>query len=381
MSINIEPYRKLSLFFFILVAVVLLAFYTSKKVRPYWYSPRDGHSLIIDKEDYASDAYSVIAKDLRIPWDIVFLPEGGMLISERIGDLVLYRGEIIKKIPIESSSHFGEGGLLGMALHPNFAYNRWLYIYNTIIKNTRTFNRVERYRFDNGELTEQTIIIDNIPGAMYHDGGCMAFGPDGYLYITTGDAGDDMLAQDLNSLAGKILRLRDDGSLPPDNPFGNTVYSYGHRNSQGLTWDSSQRLWSTEHGPSGFESGYDELNLIEKGQNYGWPIIRGMETAEGMKIPVLQSGRDQTWAPASALFWDGSIFFGGLRAETLYEAIIDENPIKLKEHFKGKFGRIRTVVLGPDGYLYLTTSNRDGRGFPKEGDDKIIKIDPTIFRH
>src|SRR5262249_24978139 len=156
------------------------------------------------------------------------------------------------------------------------------------------------------------------PGAKYHDGGRMAFGPDDYLYITTGDATVDYLAQDISSLSGKILRIRDDGSLPQDNPFGNAVYSYGHRNSQGLTWDSLKQLWSTEHGPTG----YDELNLIEKGQNYGWPLIMGSESRPGMKTPILHSGLN-TWAPASALFWDGSIFFGGLRGEALYEARIN----------------------------------------------------------
>lgn len=289
-------------------------------------------------------------------------------------------GKVKKKIPIETTYHHGEGGLMGMALHPNFKQNHWIYLYNTIEKSGKTVNRVERYKFSNGSLTEKTIIIDDIPGESYHDGGRIAFGPDGYLYITTGDAGHAVLAQDLTSLAGKILRLKDDGTLPPDNPYGSPVYSYGHRNPQGLTWDASQQLWSTEHGPSGLVGGRDELNRIEKGKNYGWPFIAGIETASGMRSPVIQSGIFHSWAPASALYWDGSVFFGGLYGEALFEARIDKNPVELKAHFKGRFGRIRTVVLGPDGYFYIMTSNRDGRGFPREGDDKIIKIDPKFFR-
>jgi glucose/arabinose dehydrogenase len=297
-----------------------------------------------------------------------------MLVTERSGQL-LRLGNIHQMIHANDTLHIGEGGLQGIALHPNFQKNKWIYLYRTVKKENRIVNRVERYRLYNGVLTDKTIIIDDIPGAMYHDGGRIAFGPDHYLYITTGDAAD------IHSLAGKILRLSDDGTIPFDNPFGNAIFSYGHRNPQGLTWDTEHRLWSTEHGPSGFESGEDELNLIEKGQNYGWPIIKGAQTKANMRTPILQSGKEETWAPASALYWDGSIFFGGLRGEALYEARIDKIPIVLKEHFKGQFGRIRTVVLGPDGYFYLTTSNRDGRGTPRSEDDKIIKIDPKIFRY
>jgi glucose/arabinose dehydrogenase len=325
----------------------------------------------------AEEKYEVAAKNLIVPWDIAFLPDGDMLITERPGRLS-QMGKVKRFFPL-ASFPIGEGGLLGIALHPDFAQNHWVYIYSTIQKRGEIVNRLERYRLDKDSLTEKKIIMDDIPGAPYHDGGRIAFGPDGYLYITTGDAAEAKLAQEINSLAGKILRIRDDGSIPMDNPFGNAVYSYGHRNSQGLTWDASGRLWSTEHGPSGWEAGYDELNLIKKGQNYGWPVIRGTERYPGMQTPVLQSGKE-VWAPASALYWDGSIFFGGLRGEALYEARINKEPIELKEHFKGELGRIRTVVLGPDGYFYLTTSNLDGRGTPRTDDDKVVRINPQLFR-
>ncbi|MCH7902636.1 PQQ-dependent sugar dehydrogenase, partial [archaeon] len=201
--------------------------------------------------------------------------------------------------------------------------------------------------------------------------------PDGYLYITVGDAGKSDLAQNIDSLAGKILRLSDDGSIPLDNPFGNAVYSYGHRNPQGLAWDDKDQLWSTEHGPFGF----DELNLIKKGKNYGWPIIKGDETKVGMESPIVHSGPNETWAPAGMAYLDGSLFFGGLRGESLYEAkILSQNKISLKSHFRLNFGRIREVVLGYDDYLYISTSNTDKRGNPNPNDDKIIRINPEIFK-
>ncbi len=282
---------------------------------------------------------------------------------------------------IDGVEHVGEGGLLGMTLHPRFSENQWVYLYLTTKNGEGLINRVERYRFGRDRLTEKTTIIDNIPVAANHDGGRIAFGSDGYLYITTGDAGKSNLAQDIYSLAGKILRLKDDGSIPPDNPFGNAVYSYGHRNSQGLAWDNKGRLWATEHGRSGVLSGLDELNLIEKGKNYGWPVIQGDEIKTGMESPVVQSGAAETWAPAGATFWDGSVFFGGLRGEALYEAkTTSERKVSLKIHFRKEFGRIRAVVLGPDGYLYITTSNTDGRGEPRASDDKIIRVNPSIFR-
>ncbi len=321
----------------------------------------------------------IIADNLQIPWEIVFLPDGDLLVTERPGMLKRI-GKERSVYTIEGVLHIGEGGLLGMALHPRFSENQWMYLYLTTKNGESLINRVERYRFERDRLTEKTTIIDNIPGAAYHDGGRIAFGPDGYLYVTTGDSGKSNLAQDISSLAGKILRLKDDGSIPSDNPFGNAVYSYGHRNSQGLAWGDTEQLWATEHGRSGVLSGLDELNLIEKGKNYGWPEIQGDETKTGMESPVVQSGSDETWAPAGIAFLDNSFFFGGLRGETLYEAkIVGARKVSLIAHFRQEFGRIRAVVLGPDGYLYITTSNTDGRGEPRAGDDKLIRINPEIF--
>lgn len=325
-------------------------------------------------------ATSVVASGLEIPWGLAFLPDGSLLFTERPGPLRKIDSKIIN---IPQVKPLGEGGLLGIALHPDFQNNKYVYLYYTYSSvGDNTLNRVARFKFGDGRLTDEQIIVDAIPGGVNHNGGRIKFGADNFLYITTGDAQNPSLAQDKNSLAGKILRVTDEGKPAPGNPFGfaqgepfgNLVYSYGHRNPQGLAWDDQGRLWATEHGRSGIQSGLDELNLIEKGANYGWPVIQGDEKREGMVSPVIQSGFNVTWAPAGAVFFKGSIFFGGLRGESLFEYKIADKT--LKKHFEGEFGRIRDVVLGPDGFLYLTTSNRDGRGTPKEGDDKIIRVNP-----
>jgi len=233
--------------------------------------------------------------------------------------------------------------------------------------------------YKNGQLSDERIIVDNIPGASNHNGGRIKFGPDSYLYITTGDAQEPSLAQTKSSLAGKILRVTDEGKPTPGNTFDTMVYSWGHRNPQGIAWDKDGNLWETEHGPSGgsLGTGNDEVNFIELGKNYGWPEIQGNQTKEGMVTPVRNSTPQLSWAPSGAAFIGNSLFFSGLKGQTLYEAVIENNQItNFKEHFKGKYGRIREVIAGPDGMLYITTSNLDGRGRPNQGDDKIIRINP-----
>ncbi len=317
----------------------------------------------------------VILTGLDIPWEIAFLPNGEKLITERPGEL-LRVGENQLTIPVNGVKHIGEGGLLGLAIHPEFEANNWIYLYLTSEVNGEITNRVERYVLEEDNLTNREVIIDGIAGAAIHDGGRIKFGPDGYLFITTGDAGNENLAQDRTSLNGKILRLNDDGSVPTDNPFGTSVWSWGHRNPQGLTWDDDGRLWATEHGRSGIKSGYDELNLIEKGKNYGWPVIQGPEEKEGMVSPVVQSGSDTTWAPAGLEYYQGSFYFGGLRGSSLYEYQIGED--RLINHLENKYGRLRAVSYN-DGFLYLSTSNTDGRGDRLPEDDRIIKINPNTL--
>ena len=335
---------------------------------------------VIETEDELIEALKdieVVASNLQIPWEIVWLPSGEMLVTQRPGNLLLINnGQTV--VSIEGVSQVGEGGLQGMTLDPDFSANQYLYLYLTARKEGSLINRVERYRVSDKTLLDRTVILDDLPAAQYHDGGRIAFGPDNKLYITIGDAGQASRAQELDFLGGKILRINKDGSIPEDNPFSDSpIYSYGHRNPQGLAWDNLGRLWATEHGRSGASSGYDELNLIEAGGNYGWPIIQGSESRQGMISPVVQSGADATWAPAGLLYYQNKLFFTGLRGESLYEYNLETK--ELKYHFFKEFGRLRAVALGPDAYFYLSTSNQDGRGQVREDDDKIIRINPEIF--
>ena len=374
----------LIIFFISLFVIGLLLFLFREKLLSSLFTPRQAiptnGTKLISKQSSLQDT-EVVAQNLDIPWEIAFLQSGDLLVTERSGKLLKIGSEtkVIKEI--EGVRHIGEGGLLGLTLHPNFSVNNFIYLYSTTQDSNGISNRVERYRFSNDTLSERKVILEKIKGSSNHDGGRITFGPDGYLYITTGDAETPNLAQDKNSLNGKILRIKDDGGIPEDNPFGNAVYSLGHRNPQGLAWDKNGTLWETEHGPSGIQTGNDEVNIIIKGGNYGWPTIKGDQTKEGLISPIIQSGTKDTWAPSGMAYYDGSLFFSGLRGEALYEAKIrNGNKLDLLTHFKQEFGRIRAVVLGPDGYLYLSTSNQDGRGQTKEGDDKIIKINPKIFR-
>lgn len=367
--------RLLKIFLLILVAIILAAVYFKDDIKRRFFEPTES-TVKEGVGGNTNEPVDVVAQDLNIPWEIAFLPGGDMLVTERPGTLKRI-GRDKRTYTIQGVEHTSEGGLLGLALHPDFGTNRFLYLYMTTRSGTGLTNRVERYRFENNRLSNKKMIISNIPGASIHDGGRIAFGPDKMLYITTGDAGIEQTAQDTESLAGKILRVDMDGVIPKDNPFGNAVYSYGHRNPQGLAWDDQGRMWTTEHGPASF----DELNLIKKGANYGWPNIKGDESADGMEKPAVHSGPNDTWAPASLAYKSGSLFFGGLRGETLYEAKIEpDTRLNLKAHFRGRYGRIRAATIGPDGGLYIGTSNTDGRGRTNPGDDKIIRISPANLR-
>jgi len=329
-----------------------------------------------------NQAVAVMAENLVVPWSIVFLPDTKILVAERSGIIrQIDENGNYKNDPFATISdvkEIGEGGLLGMVLHPDFIQNKYIYLYYTYNgEGEETLNRVVRMKYQDDKLYNQEILLDNIPGASNHNGGRIKFGPDRLLYITTGDAQNPSQAQDKTSLAGKILRVTDEGKVPDGNPFGNPVYSYGHRNPQGLDWDMSGRLWATEHGRSGVVSGLDELNYIEIGKNYGWPVIEGEESRQGMVSPILNSGSTVTWAPSGAAFYGKSLFFAGLRGKALYEAVFEDSGVRIREHLKNKYGRIREVALGPDNLLYITTSNRDGRGIPSVSDDKILVVDPS----
>lgn len=323
----------------------------------------------------AGDAVEVVAEDLDVPWEVAFLPGGDFLLTERPGRLTRLAPDGAGRWSVEvpGVQERGEGGLMGLALHPRFAENRWIYLYLT----SDSDNRVVRYELANdGSLTAQTTLVDGIPAAAFHNGGRIAFGPDGLLYATTGDAGQPGSAQDPMYLGGKILRMADDGSVPADSVRPTLVYSLGHRNPQGLVWDTEGRLWSTEHGAS---SGLDELNQVEPGGNYGWPTAQGDARVPGRTLPVLHSGPETTWAPSGAAYLAGRVLFGGLRSQALYDVRVDVPSPELTVHFFGDFGRIRTVRIGPDGLIYLLTGNRDGRGRTRRGDDKLVRVDPGVL--
>ncbi len=323
-------------------------------------------------------AVSVVARNLEIPWEMAFMPDGGIIFTERPGRVRLIdaNGSLMTApiLTLTDVAAIGEGGLLGLALHPGFVQNKFIYLYYTYNASAGGIkNHVMRYVWNGQTLAEPQVILDNIPAGSIHDGGRIKFGPDGCLYITTGETGITALSQDLSSLAGKILRINDDGSLPADDPFpGSPVYSYGHRNPEGLAWDNLGRLWATEHG----SSAYDELNLIEPGKNYGWPDIRGDQTSAGMVTPVLNSGAS-TWAPSGMAYLDGNLYFGGLRGQSLFRVSLSTAPPSLTMYFNGSFGRLRDVVVGPDGMLYVLTNNRDGRGVPTAADDQILRMNPA----
>ena len=324
-----------------------------------------------------------VTEDLEVPWSIAFAPDGRIFVTERVGKLrVIEEGELNPE-PIKTlDTGKGEGGLLGITLDPNFAQNHHLYLYYTYSEFLTTYNKVVRYTEKDNKLFDEMVLLDKIPGAAFHDGGRLKFGEDGKLYITTGDAGNADFAQDINSLAGKILRISSDGSIPDDNPFeGSPVYSLGHRNPQGLDWDPvTGKLVVSEHG----SSAHDEVNVVESGKNYGWPIVIGGEHDPKYVDPIIHTG-DDTWAPSGATFytsdnipkWKGKYFIATLRGNHLrmLDLDIEKNQVISSESlFSNTFGRLRDASMGPDGNLYLLTSNRDGRGSPAENDDRILRI-------
>ena len=326
----------------------------------------------------------VIASGLEFPWEVVLVPDGRILLTERPGRIrVIEANGALRAAPAYESVG---GKFLGLALHPNYASNRFVYLYSTYPSGGGWTNRIQRF-VDNGTtLTFSKTVLDGIPGENNHDGGRIRFGPDGKLYATTGDVHDPSLPQNLDSLAGKILRLNApgnsaDGSAPGDNPFpGATnrryVWSYGHRHPQGIAWDAAGLLWETEHGPSGESHAggrycRDEVNLIVPGGNYGWPVIMGTERQAGMRTPVVYSGDDVVWAPAGASFGpDGQFYFSNLAGKHLRELTLSGTLVTAHAvHFDGRFGRLRAAVYG-GGHLYFSTSNNGS-------DEKVLRVPVT----
>jgi glucose/arabinose dehydrogenase len=347
-------------------------------------------SVAAEGAQQAAPTIDVVATGLDTPWALAFAPDGRIFVTERAGRIRVVKDGALQPEPWMTLqvAEVSEAGLMGLAIDPNFADNRFVYVAYTYRSGGGLVNRLARLREDpaSGKGVADKVLIDNVPGAGNHDGGRVKFGPDGKLYWTMGDAQNMALAQNRGSLNGKILRLNSDGSVPTDNPFPNSyVYSFGHRNPQGLAWQpGTGRLYETEHGPSG-EKGCcrDEVNFIEPGKNYGWPNITGNDTQPGLFTPIIHSGDNGTWAPGGMAFvtngpWAGSLVFGGLRGAALIRLTLDPgNPravVSSEELLKGQFGRLRDVVEGPDGALYITTSNRDGRGRPAADDDRILRL-------
>lgn len=334
-----------------------------------------------------------VVTGLVVPWSMAFTSETRMLITERAGRVRAFENGILREEPLfvfPEVVSTAEEGLMGLALDPEYAANRFVYVSLAYKKGSGSVVKVVRLRDDSGRLSEPVVILDDIPAAQFHAGSRIRFGPDGLLYITTGDATDKRIAQDLKSLGGKILRIRPDGTIPSDNPFpGSPVWSYGHRNPQGIAWHPvTGEMYATEHGPSVFDgpAGGDEVNRILPGKNYGWPLVSHTERRAGTVFPLLVFTPAE--APAGATFYASDripqftdqLFFAALKGEGIFRiAFDDSDPDKVKEYEKLAgidFGRIRDITEGPDGALYFMTSNRDGRGNPIASDDRILRIAP-----
>ncbi|MBZ0098654.1 MAG: PQQ-dependent sugar dehydrogenase, partial [Taibaiella sp.] len=340
----------------------------------------------------ASSDYNIepFVQGLEVPWSIVFTSEDRILVTERPGRLrIIENGKLVSE-PLKTFHEVSSGseeGLMGLALDPEYISNKLIYISYAYEKSGDLYVKVIRCKDNGSSLTEEAMIFDGIPAAQYHAGCRLRFGPDGMLYITTGDAGERKLAQDLDKLHGKILRINPDGSIPADNPFpGSPVWTYGHRNPQGIDWyPGTNTMWETEHGPSGFDGpgGGDEVNVIVKGKNYGWPEVSHTDSKEGMVSPLLVFTPAE--APASGMFYkSGKIaefkncyLFGCLRGNGIMVVKVDESDPTKQVSFRkiaDTYGRIRDISEGPDGNIYFSSSNRDGRGKVQSGDDKIYRI-------
>jgi glucose/arabinose dehydrogenase len=312
-----------------------------------------------------------VADRLDVPWGIVFLRSGAALVSER------NTGQIRRIAPdgtvrtvgavagVAAPNGLGEGGLLGLALAPGDEDTMFAYL------TSRSDNRVVRFSVARGKVGKPKAVLTGIPTSTHHHGGRLLFDPKGLLYVSTGDAERSALAQNRDSLAGKILRIRTDGRAAPGNPFGNRTWSYGHRNIEGLAFDGAGRLWATEFG----DRQSDELNLISKGRNYGWPDVEGRSTGSRYVSPKVTWSPTSSCSPAGLAITRSTAFVGALQGHCLFTVPLDGTDAgKPTAHFTDDYGRIRGVTVAPDGSVWMTTSNTDGRSKPGKGDDKIIRV-------
>jgi glucose/arabinose dehydrogenase len=314
-----------------------------------------------------------VATGLEVPWGLAFLPNGDAVVTERdSARVVTISGtdhEVTEVGHVGDAAPQGEGGLLGVAVSPAFDQDHTLYFYAS----SDDDNRIVTATLTGDQLSATKPVFTGIPLGAIHDGGRLAFGPDGMLYASTGETGNPDLAQDRDSLGGKILRLTPQGKPAPGNPFGTAVWSFGHRNVQGLAFVDGQ-LWASEFGQSTF----DELNRIDAGANYGWPVHEGTGgAAEGYTDPQATWGTDVA-SPSGLAFAGDALWMAALRGNRLWKIpVTDQTAGQPEAYFVGEYGRMRTVVTAPDGNLWLTTSNRDGRGSPSDDDDQILVVSPT----
>lgn len=349
--------------------------------------PSAGEVLVA--EDGTRFTAQVVATGLDIPWSLAFAPDGRLFITERPGRVRVFTGGRLLDEPalvIEDIGAEGEAGLLGMALHPDFANNGLVYLAYTARRGDGSLvNRLVRFREVGNSLGEAAVLLDDIPASGIHNGSRLRFGPDRMLYMTMGDANDAASAQDLGSLNGAILRLDPDGRTPGDNPFASPIHAYGLRNPQGLDWHPlTGALWASDHGPTG----NDELNVIIAGRNYGWPLVQGTETRAGFEAP--QRVFNPAIAPSGLSFYTGTaiagfrhdLFVATLRGNHLRRFRFDpSDPSRIaadERLLDGRFGRLRDVVTGPDGALYVSTSNGQGASTP--AGDRIIRLAPAPAR-
>jgi glucose/arabinose dehydrogenase len=339
-----------------------------------------------------------VATGLEVPWSLALTPDGRLFVTERAGRIRVVTGNSLDSQPWATLGvrEEGEAGLMGLALAPDFATSGHVYVVGTFASDGGLVNRVVRLTERNGRGENPTVIVDDIPAAQFHAGDALAFGPDGMMYVATGDARNPASAQAQGSLAGKILRYAPDGSIPPDNPVsGSPVWAQGLRNPQGLAWDPyTGQLFATDHGPSGFpnerfRTGHDELNAIARGGNHGWPVVAGTGGGAEHIDPVV------VWDPAIAPSglawygsdaipeWTGSLFAAALRGTGLRRVSVEQAPgtesgwrATAHEQLLDGYGRLRAVYAAPDGALYVSTSNRDGRGSPAPNDDRILRLTP-----
>jgi len=314
-----------------------------------------------------------VATNLHAPWDMAFLPGGGILVTQRDREsIVLVRRngskQVVKRVKgvASNGSSGGEAGLLGIALHPRFKRTRLVYVYLS----SPSDNRIVRMKWRNGRLGGKRAVLTGIPRGFYHNGGHIAFGPDGMLYASTGETGNASLAQDRSSLGGKILRMRPDGRPAPGNPFrGSLVWSLGHRNVQGFDWDRGGRLWAVEFG----DKKADELNLVRKGRNYGWPVVEGRSRNPRYTNPKM-TWDNEIAGPSSVAIRKRTAWISGLTGHRVWRVrLAGRNATSRKAFWTEKYGRIRrTAVHG--GALYFTTSNTDGRAIPRAADDRLVRV-------